>query len=120
MKKYIENYEKWLVETKEKIDKNKLDRNMIDKILIFHEKQILFIQHERLIHLIITIITGILFLLSSVFYLFIPFKFFIIIPLIFVVVLLFYIQHYCFLENTVQKWYKIYNEIYNKLYENNC
>lgn len=76
--------------------------------------RIKFFQHERLVHLLVTIFTG---LVSIIF--FISFIFFknILIGILFIIMMIlfiFYIFHYYFLENGVQKLYFIYDEIYKK------
>lgn len=77
--------------------------------------KISFYQHERLIHLIVLAITiiveSILFLalfITNNYRLYFP-----ILPL--TILLLFYVAHYFFLENSVQKLYKIYDEISGKI-----
>ncbi len=68
-----------------------------------------FFQHERLIHLLVTlfyvIFTFIFLGLSLISYLFlIPF-------FIGIIFLIFYIRHYFFLENTIQYIYTLYDKI---------
>ena len=65
-----------------------------------------FYQHERLIHLIVTALFAVLTILSLVGALYYP-------PLwmlfaLFLVLLIPYVFHYYFLENSVQKMYRIY------------
>ena len=71
--------------------------------------------HERLIHLIVVFITVILVLFSIALILFCPGAIPAALPmfLILFVLLIFYIRHYFFLENTVQHWYRIDEEIEN-------
>ncbi len=80
-------------------------------LIEYHKTQIEFVQHERLIHLIITI--GIAIILSSLFIaLMMSFNLgLIIIVLILIVLELFYILHYYKLENGIQRWYEIYNKL---------
>lgn len=73
-----------------------------------------FIQHERLIHLIITIISAIFFLGFGVLFLIASNIITGILFLIFTILLIFYIKHYCFLENSVQKMYQIYENMYKE------
>lgn len=100
----------------EKID-NILKKDKIkdkEKTLKDHLIQIKFFQHERLIHLIVTVFVGtiaILFLLFGLFlnnillFLLFALTFLLFIP---------YILHYYFLENGVQKLYHQYWDLNNK------
>lgn len=84
-----------------------------DRILAIHEKKLSWLMHERLIHLIVTLITVILVLFSMSLILFLPDTVIFSLPLFMVtlVLLFFYIRHYFFLENTVQSWYMLYEGI---------
>ena len=84
------------------------------KVLAEFEKKISYFQHERLIHLIVTFFFA-LFLLIEIYALFtLPFSY---APVCGVLVLLFfvlvvaYVFHYYFLENSVQLMYKMRDEI---------
>ncbi len=86
-----------------------------------HLTQIGFFQHERLIHLIVTVVFAILTVLS----IFMTFLMMAIraegalgwglVVLVFLVLLIPYIRHYFILENEVQKMYGQYDKIQNKL-----
>jgi len=98
MEDYIKEVEERL-NKKAKIEKKEID-NMKDKILFF--------QHERLIHLLVTlfycIFVFIFLALSLLSYIFlIPF-------FIGIIFLIFYIRHYFFLEKGVQYLYQLYDE----------
>lgn len=84
-----------------------------NEVLSEHLNQISFFQHERLVHLIVTIAFGFflvmmaaILLLTNESNLYVFILFFII-----TVTLIFYIRHYYYLENGVQKLYKQYDEI---------
>ena len=102
MRKYLTNYlnevEKLL--KKEKITKEELN-NVITKIMFF--------QHERLIHLIVTLFFSlfaiIFMILGTLSY------YFLIIFAILLVFVIFYIYHYYFLEKKVQYLYTIYDKL---------
>lgn len=84
------------------------------ELLIYHDKQIQWMQHERQIHLIV--------MLFVCFFTLIIFGFAVIrtsVPFIILFVILLglsiaYIIHYFRLENNVQKWYLISNQIRKK------
>lgn len=102
MKKYLEDYIK-ILENKDKIP---------EKELRFVETKIVWFQHERLIHLLVTLsyvlFTLIFMILSLVSYIFlIPF-------FIGIVFIIFYIRHYFFLEKGVQYLYKLYDKLSEK------
>lgn len=104
MKKYLE-------EMRERDDKKKkLTREELNDMLI----HIKFFQHERLIHLLVTIFVG---LATVMFFgLAITNKSieFIIVGLITLILFAFYIVHYYFLENTVQELYDLYDSLKEK------
>ncbi len=106
MRNYIKEY---IQELEKKLDKKEkfleLDKDML-------KEKINYFNHERLIHLIVTVIyvfvTLVFMALACVSYIFlIPF-------FIGIIFLLFYIPHYFFLENSVQYLYKLYDKIMKK------
>ncbi len=96
--KYIKNIEKII--SNGNISKKDIDRHLI---------KIQFFQHERLIHLLVTlfyaIFTLVFFVLGMISWLFF------IIDVIFIAFLIFYILHYFFLENSVQYLYILYDNM---------
>jgi len=77
-------------------------------------KQIQHLQHERLIHLLVTLTVGVAGLISC-FYSFVnPIVPIFILDIIFMVLFVSYIFHYRFLENTTQKWYTLLKEMKKK------
>ncbi|MBP5684552.1 MAG: hypothetical protein J6X02_04780 [Bacilli bacterium] len=103
MKIYLLNYIKEideLLESNEKIDKDLINKHLI---------KINFFQHERLIHLLVTLFYALLFIVFMAFG-FIYYIFFII-ALILVIFLIFYVIHYFRLENGVQYLYKQYDKM---------
>lgn len=109
---YMKKHEIYIQQTLEK----KPDDEALRELLTFHDKQIQWMQHERLIHLIVMlfvclftlIIFGLTVIRTSV-----PF---IILFVILLVLSVAYIIHYFRLENGVQKWYEISNHIRNSLF----
>ncbi len=81
----------------------------------FHDKQIRFMQHERLIHLIVTMFVAGFWLLSLGYVSFQ--RGWTGLALVSLLLLLFvaYIVHYFRLENGVQRWYHLANQIDEKL-----
>lgn len=108
MKKYLYEYIKsidLILKENKKIDYNKLKEEHLIKIGFF--------QHERLIHLLVTLFyalfTFIIFYFTKIF---LPFVF---IALILLVFLIFYVVHYFRLENGVQFLYKQYDMICERI-----
>ena len=92
----------------------------------FNRAQIGFFQHERLIHLLITLFWGLLFLSFIIIELLLNgdsnlliFNISLsVITILILVVLVFYIFHYFFLENSVQKLYELDKEITKRCFSN--
>ena len=107
MKKYVQNYLNFITEILNSLDKIKDIKSLKKELLI----QIQFIQHERFIHLIVMCLFAIVLFISIGIFL-ITDKI-ALIPLIMLLLCLLipYIAHYYFLENSVQKLYDIYNQI---------
>jgi hypothetical protein len=106
MKKYLYNYIKEiddLINSNKKISKDVVDNHLI---------KINFFQHERLIHLLVTLFYAILYLIFMA--LCLVHCIFILITLILLVFLICYIIHYFHLENGVQYLYKQYDLIVKK------
>lgn len=73
--------------------------------------QISFFQHERLIHLIVTVLFALLAVVSILVNLFIQELAVLALCLMFFVLLIPYIRHYYILENGVQRLYEYYDQI---------
>ena len=89
--------------------KKKVEKNDLEEL----DVKIRFFQHERLIHLLVTLCFAIFALaflaLGMISYIFL------IIFVILIIFLLFYVVHYFFLENHVQYLYKLYDEMREKV-----
>ncbi len=104
---YMKDHENYV---KEVLEKNP-DTEKLRELLAYHDKQIKWMQHERLVHLMV--------MLFVCFFTLMIFGFAVIRPslsaiLLFVTLLILslaYILHYFRLENGVQKWYLIAGEI---------
>jgi predicted RND superfamily exporter protein len=108
---YMKKHESYVQEV---LAKNP-DEEKLKELLAYHDKQIQWMQHERLVHLIVMLficfftllIFGLTLIQTSI-------------PsiILFVILLILsfaYIIHYYRLENGVQKWYEISNEIKRRL-----
>ena len=77
--------------------------------------QIGFFQHERLIHLIVTVLFAILTVITLFTCLIVMQPVLFALELLFLVLLVPYIRHYYILENGTQKLYEYYDTIYGKI-----
>jgi len=103
MKRYLHNYIK-------EID-SLLDSEIenIENVLKEHQIKISFFQHERLIHLLVTVTYAILMVISFVAAIVEPL--FVFIGMILMIFLIPYVIHYFSLENGVQYLYKQYDKL---------
>lgn len=86
-----------------------------------HLIKIRWLQHERLVHLLVTMLVAVLFLFLYGLLLLASFSVLVLILLGIVAILLAaYIYHYYRLENTVQRWYKLADEIRTALSLQGC
>lgn len=89
----------------------KLSGEKLRELLAYHDMQIQWMQHERLVHLIVTLFVCLFMLLSwgfAIISLSIPA---IALAVLLLILSLAYIIHYYRLENRVQKWYLLSCEI---------
>ena len=100
LKQYLEFYRSVAAGEKEIGERESFRREML--------VQIQFFQHERLVHLIVTVLFALLAVITILASLIIqePAVF-----LLFIVLLIPYIRHYYILENGVQKLYEYYDRI---------
>lgn len=108
MKERILNYVKEtdnLINKKEKVSKERLEYHLI---------QIQQFQHERLIHLIVTVFVGIVAILFFLFGMFLQNIGILLVFIILVCLFIPYILHYYLLENNVQKLYNQYDKLLKK------
>ena len=105
----------YLTEYMEQVQKrleNCEDSSELDDIMNEHLLKIQFMQHERIVHFLVTMLFA---LVLSIFMALLVVKkdlAVLILVTIILILLVFYIKHYYFLENTVQKMYKVYDEIH--------
>ena len=110
MTEYLTNY---MNKTAKRLDACKTLKEL-EKLLAEHMDKIAFMQHERIVHflvtmmfaIILTILIGVLIFSQNIGVL--------VLVTIMIVLIAFYIKHYYFLENTVQKMYKVYDEMLAK------
>ena len=101
--KYVKSVDEYLTENhSEEENSIKLEDHLI---------QISFFQHERLIHLIVTVCFAMLDMIMIAVSFFACALFPSLLVILFTLLLIPYIFHYYFLENSVQKMYKQYDKL---------
>lgn len=113
MEQRLKNYTKYMEELLKK-EYNVMDCSQQEKILNDLLVQIGFFQHERIVHLIVTVMFALLTMLSLLGCFVVEGVGIYILLALFVVLLVPYIRHYYILENGVQKLYKIYDNCRQK------
>ncbi len=107
---YMKKHERYVRETLE----NNSDVEKLRELLVYHDKQIQWMQHERQIHLIVMLFV---FLFTMIIFGFAVARTSVPFIILFVILLglsIAYIIHYFRLENNVQTWYLISNQIRKK------
>lgn len=115
MKERIVNYLNYIDEL---LNKNDADYDY-NKLIKEHLIQIGFFMHERLIHLIVTVIFAVCTLMSAFVFLYFNSIGLLLLTLLLLVLLVPYIAHYYRLENGVQKMYRQYDEMLKRLSQSN-
>lgn len=110
MKERIVNY---LAYIDELLSKNKPAD--YQKLINEHLVQINFFMHERLIHLIVTVIFALCTLISAFTFLYFNTMGLLMLTILLLILLVPYIAHYYRLENGVQKMYRQYDEMLKRL-----
>lgn len=110
MTEYLTNYMKYIQDRLEKCGTS----SEMDEILAEHLDKISFMQHERIVHFLVTMLFSIILAIFIAVLIFTPNIPSLLLVTIILVLLIFYIKHYYFLENTVQKMYKVYDSILEK------
>ena len=100
MKNEIKEYKELILQQANDPETDK--KELAEKLLV----RIGFYQHERLIHLIDTMSFGVFFLLSLI--LAFSNAYFLALSALLLILLVPYIAHYYFLENSTQELYKVY------------
>lgn len=83
----------------------------LSAILSEHMDKIAFMQHERIVHFLVTMMFAIVLSIFIIGLLITENIMLTVLVTIILILLVFYIKHYYFLENTVQKMYVIYDKI---------
>jgi len=81
------------------------------ELLACHDKRIEWMQHERLVHLLVTLFVCLFALLSLGYAMLYPSVLCFVLSGLLIVLAVAYLLHYYRLENGVQKWYRLSDDI---------
>ena len=89
----------------------------LHRIRFEHAKKLHWLMHERIVHLIVLFMVVLLLMFSIILLVSAPETTPASLPMCIIVFILtcFYVRHYFFLENTVQKWYTIDEDLASKI-----
>lgn len=117
MEKRILRYRHYMDELLSDIESNhNKSREELEALRAEHLVQVSFFQHERLIHLIVTVLFALLEVISLVMVMMNPELFTLLLTVTVLILLLPYIRHYYILENEVQKMYKQYDKLSREIW----
>lgn len=105
---YRKSIDEWLEKTEQSAQ---VSQEILRDKMEEHLNQIGFFQHERLIHLIVTVTFALLEMLAILLSVITDSLFSILLPVVILILLVPYIRHYYILENEVQKMYVQYDRI---------
>jgi cell division protein FtsW (lipid II flippase) len=105
MNKFMKNHDVFLKKALEGPVEN------LEWLLDYHSDKVRFLQHERLIHLMVTLFFSFILLILFGMSLLEPSNLYPVLFLILAVLLIFYILHYYKMENTLQRWYRIQQKL---------
>lgn len=111
MKKYYREHEASVTRAL----KNKQAKTDWPKLLLLHHKRLKFLQHERLVHLLVMLAFSAFSLLSFFALLLTSRLEVILLSAIFLITAIIYVGHYYYLENTTQRWYKLSDELEKRI-----
>jgi len=106
MTKYLKDYMRQITKKLEAAEAKDLDG-----LIETHRTMIGFMQHERLIHFLVTMLFTVIFFITLGIQIMSERFEFLILVIMLLGLLAPYIKHYYFLENTVQKMYRIHDEM---------
>lgn len=112
MEKRLKNYISWIEKLLEQENVERMSaeerQRLREELLV----QIGFFQHERLVHLIVTVTFALLTILAILGCVLAPEPMLFVLVLLLLILLVPYIRHYYILENGVQKLYTCYDRIH--------
>ena len=110
MTEYLTNYMKTVQKRLEECSSGE----ELEEIFSEHKDKIAFMQHERIVHFLVTMLFAVVLAIFMGIVIFTENPAMLLLVTIILVLLGFYIKHYYFLENTVQKMYRVYDDILSR------
>ena len=109
------NMTRWCREHERYIEEHLDAEDDSAELLEYHEKKLSWLMHERLTHLLVTMMTAGAFLFALFVSIYLDWNpGALLLALALLVLLACYLFHYFRLENTVQHWYKIAEKLHDK------
>ena len=105
---YRKSIDEWLEKTEQSAQ---VSQEILRDKMEEHLTQISFFQHERLIHLIVTVTFALLEMLAILLSVISDSLFALLLPVVILILLVPYIRHYYILENEVQRMYVQYDRM---------
>ncbi|MBR3057793.1 MAG: hypothetical protein IKG93_07460 [Clostridiales bacterium] len=113
LKQLILQAEKFLSDYDAKAGGEKTGQDL-SRLLSYMERWLLYFQHERLIHLIVTVLFGLAAMIVLGIFVMVQSLYILILEGLLMVLLVPYIFHYYNLENGVQRLYDLIDELYKR------
>lgn len=111
MRKRILNYRYYMEELLERLEKKGGSEAELNKLKTEHLTQLAFFQHERLIHLIVTVLFALIEFIALYMFLTLGTIGTLLLTAAIMILLIPYIRHYYLLENEVQRMYVQYDRL---------
>lgn len=108
MHKYLQSYLDFI---NRRLEEDEMSSEELLDLKEEHLRQIAFMQHERFIHLIVTVLFALMMFISLGTYATSGNIMFAVLAILILMPLIPYIMHYYFMENSVQKMYTQYNKM---------
>jgi len=108
MHKYLQSYLDFI---NNRLEEGKISAEELKNLKEEHLRQIGFMQHERFIHLIVTVLFALMMFISLGIFAASENIMFAVLAILILMPLVPYIAHYYFMENSVQKMYTQYNRM---------
>ncbi|MBU1241288.1 hypothetical protein KKF84_17250 [Myxococcota bacterium] len=114
---YLKRHEAFILKLLKQAHEGGLSKKELEKIRHYHLRKIEFFQHERFIHLIVTLFMGLFLLLSLFFSMFHKTYTGLALSMLLLMLTTAYVVHYFHLENGVQRFYGYWEKL--EIYSHN-
>lgn len=111
MYKYILAHRDYLDKKIKENESGNVSKEELEELYVYHNTKIQWVQHERLVHLLVTLFVGFMFFAFFLLTFYTKELLFGLVALLFFILLFFYILHYYRLENSTQEMYTKSDEL---------